>query len=1025
VLDLVALVERSAARRPRQLAVVTAAEALTYSELLDRAAGECTAGRVSRRIRRSLVARDAADVAVALVASAMAGSALLMVDPAAPAAEAERAEARFGLGSMHNGLPVGLGLTTSGVTGEPRCVVRPWSLVCDNAAAFAEALGLTSDDVVMTTSSMHHSYAVSAGLCGALTAGAAFVAPGGMLPPKALARHIDRHGVSVLLSVPMLYRWYAVGVPVAHAPRLCVSAGAPVDDGIRKAWDAAVGWPLVEHYGTSEMGQLTVGAAGDAGSVGRSLRGVHIRAAHVAATGECELEASVDGPPPVLLDIAEGAIAPRPLTGWSATGDVGDIDGEGRVRIHGRRGDIVNVGGKKVALREVEAALRSMPGVSDCAVIARTDATVVPKLYAFVEADQDFSAEHAAAHLKEQLAPHKIPRQVLRVEHLPRTGSGKVRLHDLERLIAAPATGTVPAAPAAPTAVTVPFDGPGAGVCPLTWGARSIRRSIEWLGEEAHYFNDPNIIAIPEGISLDTVTAGLGALVSRHQSLRTYYPVVDGDVVMRVERAGTFEVSIESVLPDADPRARAAELAQRCARPLFTERELPLRCAVVQSAGVPLFLVLILSHQSIDAWAVDVIRSELRLLWAGREDELSSQPWQLLDQAADEESGQSHARGLAALRYWRAFYAAADPSLFDAERRMPEPQPVHSVKMTSPCTQAATELAAARLRVSTSAVLAGIVAVVLGQLSAHERITLLLIAANRFDERRRQLVAPMVEDVLCRVDLRDDVDTVIRDAAKSTLAAYINACYDPPAEQRIRHEAELERGARFDFHGAIFNDVRARGKWLTDVDEAVTAADLGAMRAATTFEPGGRWNRQNTTFFARIIGPSDTCRIELMADTHYVALADMPRVLAAIESIAVAAAARTVALGEVAALCDVPRLTRGPRWLRRRGGWVDVAAAKALLRGLPQIRAATVAAGAGAADGHPALTAYVYPDAAAGAAGPADVHRALVAAIRDADTAAAAAPDRYVICASAPEDDDCAQAWSACEVLASGDGRAS
>jgi acyl-coenzyme A synthetase/AMP-(fatty) acid ligase len=1024
VLDLAALVERWAARRPHQVAVVTAAKSLTYEELMGRARDERTAGCVLPRSRRGLVASDAAEVAVALVVSVMADGGLLMLDPTAPAPEVQREQARFGCGTSSD-LPAGLGLTTSGVTGEPRCVVRPWELVADNAAAFAEALGLTPDDVVMTTSSMHHSYAVSAGLCGALTAGASFVAPGGMLPPKTLARHIDRQRVSVLLSVPMLYRWYAAGLPVTREPRLCVSAGAPLEDDIRKAWEHAVGWPLVEHYGTSEMGQLTLAAPGDAGNVGRPLRGVRIRAAGETAAGERELEVSVDGPPPVQLEIADGAVTACPLTGWCATGDVGEVDAGGRVHLHGRRGGIVNVGGKKVALREVEAALRSLPGVRDCAVIADASAGVLPKLCALVEADPDFSGPRAVAHLREHLAPHKVPRDVLRVEELPRTGSGKIRRHELARLVEAHRS----ARPGPDLAVLVPFAGTGSGTSPLTWGGQSIRRSIEWLGDDAHYFNDPHVIALPEGISVEQVTAGLGALVSRHQALRTYYRSVDGHPVMQVKGRGTVEVSVQS--PPGDARGWAEELAAQWGRRVFTAQELPLRCAVVQSGGAPRFLVLVLSHQSIDGWAVDLLLSELQLLWTGRAAELTPHPWQLLDQVADEETGSSQARGGAALRYWRKFYTAADPSLFDAPRRTPEPPAVRSVKMVSPSTQAATELAAARLRVSTSAVLAGLVAVILGQLTAHDRVTLLLIAGNRLDDRRRQLVAPMAQDVLCRVDLRDDVDEAMRGAARAALGAYSNACYDPAAERQIRRDAELRRGLHFDFHGAIFNDVRIRGKWAAvpgtvgnadaaaGTEAAVTAADLAQMRVLTTYAPGGCWDRQNTTFFVRIIRSPDTCRIELMADTHYVGLTDMRKVLTAIESLAVAAATQTVPLAEVPAVCDVPRLHRGAGWLRHANGWVDIAALKELVRGLPLCRAATVAVEAGSGPGSsPLLTAYIHPEGEPSAE---DLHRAVVDAMPARNVVVA--PDRYVLCASAPDDVDSPAAWESCGHAAPADGR--
>lgn len=986
MVDLVTLVQRTVSARPRQVAVVTSSASVTYRELWDRVAAATDGDRL-------LVARDAVGTAVALLAAARAGNPLLLVDPAAPEAEAARLRARFGTGA-----PPGLGLATSGVTGEPRCVVRPWELVANNAAAFADALGLAPDDTVLTTSSMHHSYAASAGLCGALAAGATFVAPGGLVPPSALAGYIDTHRVTVLLSVPMLYRWYTAGVPATRPPRLCVSAGAALGADIRAAWEKNVGWPLVEHYGTSELGQLTVATPDDGPTVGRSVRGVRIRATVGVATGEPELEALVDGPAALELD---GSTA-RPLTGWVRTGDTGTVAGDGTVTVTGRLGDTVNVGGKKVALGEVEKVLSALPGVREAAVVAGGADPVVPKLVAFVVPDADFSEAAVLAGLRDRLAPHKVPRRIVPVAELPRTGSGKVRRHALRSLA------TEPDSPP-PESVDVPFTGPGSGTHALTWGGVAIRRSIQWLGEEAHYFNDPHVLPLPDGLTLDALAASIGTLLSRHQALRAYYPA--GEPVLRVAGAGTLRLAVHSALQD-DVREATDRLVADYRRPLFTSDELPLRCAVVVSAGVPRFLVVVLSHQSIDAWTVDIVLAELRQLWAGAE--LSSRPWQLLDEVADEATGDGRRRGDAALRYWRAHYTAADPMLFDVAMRRPEPKPVRSVYMSSPCLDLASRLAAERLGVSTSVALTGIVAAVLSQLTGHRLVTLLLISANRFDRRRRQLVAPLVQDVLCLVELAGDLDAVIRETARKTLLAYSNACYDPVAELKIRREVEVQRGVCFDFHAAIVNDVRLRAEGTGPTG---AADDLAALRAETSFSDGDSWDRQNTKFFVRIVRSTQTCLLELMADTRYLPLADFRHVLAAVESLAVAAATRAVPLSNLDGESSVAPLPRGEGWVRHSAGWVDVTALTELLRRLPHSQASTVAV-RHAAD-TPELTAYVCPQQPSLSV--AALHGAVVEALRD--SVVAIAPDRYVLCAEPPADLDSVEAWAACRVIAEGDGR--
>ena len=110
-------------------------------------------------------------------------------------------------------------------------------------------------------------------------------------------------------------------------------------------------------------------------------------------------------------------------------GDIGHLDADGRLFLHGREGDLVITGGVNVYPAEVEAALHRIDGVADVAVLGVPDddwgqrvvAVVVPRPGAsLTPAD----VTRAAVDL---LAPARRPKQVVLVDELPRTPTGKVR----------------------------------------------------------------------------------------------------------------------------------------------------------------------------------------------------------------------------------------------------------------------------------------------------------------------------------------------------------------------------------------------------------------------------------------------------------------------------------------------------------------------------------------------------------------------------------------------------------------------
>jgi acyl-coenzyme A synthetase/AMP-(fatty) acid ligase len=112
---------------------------------------------------------------------------------------------------------------------------------------------------------------------------------------------------------------------------------------------------------------------------------------------------------------------------WYDTGDLAEPE-EGGFHLRGRTDDLVKIGGRRVALGEVEAALCAHPGVSQAAVVPRSIRGET-RLAAFVETGTESPAldpEALKRFVRTALADHKVPAQIRLLSALPRGPAGKV-----------------------------------------------------------------------------------------------------------------------------------------------------------------------------------------------------------------------------------------------------------------------------------------------------------------------------------------------------------------------------------------------------------------------------------------------------------------------------------------------------------------------------------------------------------------------------------------------------------------------
>jgi malonyl-CoA/methylmalonyl-CoA synthetase len=322
---------------------------------------------------------------------------------------------------------------TSGTTGRPKGAVLSHANLLAGAQSLVEAWGWTPDDRLVLALPLFHMHGLGVGVNGTLLAGASAV----VLPafsPDAVADAVRDYDATIFFGVPTMWARLAASprLPELAALRLLVSGSAPLPTDLFEAVRAATGQAPLERYGMSETVMLAanpVHGERRAGTVGRPLPAVEIR---LADDGGVE----VRGP-----NVFAGYWRQREATeaaftadGWFRTGDLGEWDEAGHLRLVGRASELIITGGYNVYPREVEDALRTHPAVDDVAVVGAPDPEWGEVVTAYVVERAPVTDEALSEHLADRVAPYKRPRRWARLDALPRNAMGKVVRAGLPRL---------------------------------------------------------------------------------------------------------------------------------------------------------------------------------------------------------------------------------------------------------------------------------------------------------------------------------------------------------------------------------------------------------------------------------------------------------------------------------------------------------------------------------------------------------------------------------------------------------------
>ena len=306
---------------------------------------------------------------------------------------------------------------TSGSTGAPIPHRKTWGRISQCVLVEAERLGFKNTQVrtVLATVPPQHAYGLESSVLLPLLSGAAFCAEKPFYPADICAALAAAPEPRVLISTPIHLRaLLAVQLPLPSVD-FVLSATAPITQGFSLEVERRFGAPLLEIYGSTETGQIANRrpARSPEWRLWSGVRLIRRNDRIWAEGGHIEV--------------------PTPL------GDNVEIVAPDLFLLGSRLQDVVNIAGKRNSIDYLNHQLLAIPGVRDGAFFLPEEAsrsgTEVVRLSAVVVAP-NLNVAALRRELRARIDPVFLPRPLLLVKSLPRTGTGKLPLQMLRSMLA-------------------------------------------------------------------------------------------------------------------------------------------------------------------------------------------------------------------------------------------------------------------------------------------------------------------------------------------------------------------------------------------------------------------------------------------------------------------------------------------------------------------------------------------------------------------------------------------------------------
>lgn len=295
---------------------------------------------------------------------------------------------------------------TSGTTGAPKLIRRPWASVQEEITNYNEALGSTRDETPVVLVPLSHSFGLITGVLSSLQRGTDPIIVTAQNPKLAIGI-IRSTPHSIVYGVPFMLQLLLTLSGDKLVFHRVVASGAPLTPALLEALKRSSA-QLLQQYGSTETGALSLAFNPRATTdVGSPLKHVN-------------LSVSQTGNEPGEVEAVIGGVRYK-------THDCGYWDELQHLHILGRADELINVSGYKVIPSEVEEVIAAYPGVKEV-VVYRTRHPIWGDAVKAMIVTEDIrmTPEAVKGWCADKLAPYKVPRHIEFAAEIPRTDRGKI-----------------------------------------------------------------------------------------------------------------------------------------------------------------------------------------------------------------------------------------------------------------------------------------------------------------------------------------------------------------------------------------------------------------------------------------------------------------------------------------------------------------------------------------------------------------------------------------------------------------------
>jgi benzoate-CoA ligase family protein len=335
----------------------------------------------------------------------------------------------------------GFWLYSSGTTGVPKGVMHRHADLRATADSYAASvLQITEADRCYSVAKLFFAYGLGNSMTFPFAVGASTVLDPGRPTPPAVAANLREHQPTMFFSSPgFCAAMLDADVPAdaLETVRLGVTAGESLPAELHRRFTEHYGIPVLDGIGSTEA--LHIFLSNHRGAERPGTSGTPVAGYELKLLDDAGAEIVTADTPGYLHvkgeSVATGywcrteATRANFVGEWLRTGDVYTRSEDGFWMFLGRNNDMIKAGGIWVSPAEVENVLIEHPDVLEAAVVGARDADGLEITVAFVVPRSGHTVDTASidAHCRERMAAFKRPRQVHRVDDLPKTATGKIR----------------------------------------------------------------------------------------------------------------------------------------------------------------------------------------------------------------------------------------------------------------------------------------------------------------------------------------------------------------------------------------------------------------------------------------------------------------------------------------------------------------------------------------------------------------------------------------------------------------------